>query len=71
MYGKPKNRIHSEDLLKKYLKNGEGKLEEIKVQYHCRFYVEAIGIQDTLRQLTGEEYEIVQDGVDGWIIQVS
>ena len=69
MHGKPKSRIHSEDLLTKYLKSGEGKLEEIKDQYRCRFYVEAIGIQDTLRQMTGESYEIVQDGVNGWIFQ--
>ena len=69
MDGKPINRIHADELLSRFLKNGDGTLVEIKDEYRCRFYVEAIGIQDTLRQMTGKDYEILQDGVMGWIVQ--
>jgi hypothetical protein len=62
----PKNRMAAGDLISSDLLCEDGKLEAIKKVYRCDNYIQAITLRETLKTITGDEYEIEENGIEGW-----
>lgn len=62
----PKNRLTPDEIFKSDYFCNDGKMKALKDDYRCDNYIQAITIKETLKIITGKEYTIEQNGVQGW-----
>ena len=66
----PKNRLSAGEILKSDHFCENGKMKSLKESYPCQNYIEAMTVKETLKAITGKEYNIEDNGAAGWTVVV-
>jgi len=62
----PKNRLTADEVFNSEHFCEDGKMKPVKNNYHCDNYIQAITLRETLKIVTGQEYDIEPNGNKGW-----
>jgi len=66
MCTKPINRLTADEVFKSERFWKDGKMKPVKSTYTCDNYIQAITLRETLKIVTGQEYDIEPNGNNGW-----
>ncbi|MCP3954974.1 MAG: hypothetical protein GY697_22540 [Desulfobacterales bacterium] len=62
----PKNRLSATDTFASDHFSEDGKMKTVEKTYRCKYFIQALTLKDTLQSITGETYDIEQNGNEGW-----
>lgn len=66
----PKNILSTSDIFNSDHFCEDVKMKTVKKTYLCENFIQAITLKETLKTITGKEYDIQQDGPKGWKLAI-